>query len=79
MKITYLTLFPDLIHGYLNESFIKKAQQIDKLQCEVVNIRDYSDNNYKSVDDKPFGGGDGLILRLDIADSIYKQIENVLF
>ena len=75
MKITYLTLFPDLIQGYLNESFIKKAQQIDKLQCEVVNIRDYSDNNYKSVDEKPYGGGDGLILRQDIADSIYKQIE----
>ena len=74
MKITYLTLFPELIQNYLNESFIKKAQQINALKCDVINIRDYSDNNYKSVDDKPFGGGDGLILRKDVADHMYQQI-----
>jgi len=74
VKIIYLTLFPDLIQSYLSESFIKKAQQINKLQCEIVNIRDYSDNNYRSVDDKPYGGGDGLILRQDVADSMYNHI-----
>lgn len=68
MKIKIITLFPQLIEAYLQEAFIAKAMQQNKLHIELINLRDFSDNNYKSVDDAPFGGGDGMLIRPDILE-----------
>lgn len=68
MILSYLTLFPQLIDNYWDEAFIKKASNMGLLQKNIINLRDFSDNTYKSVDDKPYGGGDGMLLRADIIE-----------
>lgn len=68
MKIKVISLFPDLILSYLQDALISKAIKLNLLNIEVINLRDFSDNNYKSVDDSPFGGGDGMLIRADILE-----------
>jgi tRNA (guanine37-N1)-methyltransferase len=75
-KIKVITLFPDLIKSYLSDALIAKAIDNKILQIEVVNLRDFSDTNYKSVDDAPFGGGDGMLIRPDILEKALKSVVN---
>ncbi len=74
MKFTYLTLFPELIQNYLSDALLKKAEDKKLLQFNVVNLRKYSDNKYNSVDDTAYGGGDGMLLRPDIADACFNDL-----
>lgn len=74
MKFTYLTLFPELIQNYLNDALLKKAADKKILEFNVINLRKYSDNKYNSVDDTAYGGGDGMLLRPDIADSCFNDL-----
>lgn len=76
MKIKVITLFPDLIKGYLQEAIIAKAIGTGLLSVELVNLRDFSDNPYRSVDDAPMGGGDGMLLRPDILEAALLSIKN---
>jgi len=62
MKIDILTLFPNMFTGFLNESIIKRAIENNKVVVNVHNIRDYSKDPHKKVDDYGFGGGAGMIL-----------------
>ena len=68
MKVNVLTLYPEMFPGCLGYSLVGKALADKKWELNVVNIRDFSDNRYKSVDDTPFGGGAGMIMRADILD-----------
>jgi tRNA (guanine37-N1)-methyltransferase len=68
MQISIITLFPDLIQSYLSDALIAKASQNGLMQINVINLRNFSDNAYKSVDDSPFGGGDGMLMRPDILE-----------
>jgi tRNA (guanine37-N1)-methyltransferase len=63
MKCDVLTLFPDIIDAYLKESIIKRAQAKNLLEVAVYNIRDFESGKHKSVDDTPFGGGSGMVLK----------------
>ena len=63
MKIDYLTLFPEMFDGVLNHSIMKRAQENNKLQINTVNFRDYAINKHKQVDDYPYGGGQGMVLK----------------
>ena len=63
MKCDVLTLFPDIIHAYLGESIVKRARAGQLLDVAVVNIRDFTDDPHRSVDDAPFGGGAGMVLK----------------
>lgn len=63
MKIDILTLFPDLFQGFLTESIIKRAIEAQKVQINLINFRDYSPLHNKQVDDTPYGGGAGMLLR----------------
>lgn len=72
MKITILTLFPNMIHGFVNESILKRAQMKKLVQIEVVNIRDFAVDTYGTVDNKPYGGGVGMVMRIE---PIYKAIQ----
>lgn len=74
MKFTYLTLFPELIQNYLSDALLKKAEDKKLLEFNVVNLRKYSDNKYNSVDDTAYGGGDGMILRPEIADKCFNEL-----
>ena len=62
MKIDILTLFPNMFTGFLNESIIKRAIDSGKVNINVHNIRDYSKDPHKKVDDYGFGGGAGMVL-----------------
>ncbi len=62
MKIDILTLFPNMYEGFLKESIIKRAILNEKVKIDIHNIRDYSLDKHKRVDDIPYGGGQGMIL-----------------
>jgi tRNA (guanine37-N1)-methyltransferase len=66
MKIDILTLFPSMFDGFLSNSIIKRAIAMEKVQIQIVNIRDYSRDPHKKVDDYGFGGGAGMVLRVDV-------------
>lgn len=63
MKIDILSLFPEMFEGVLHSSIMKKAQENEAVDFEVVNFRDYSENKHKKVDDYPYGGGAGMLLK----------------
>lgn len=65
MRITILSLFPKMFDGFLSESIIKRAINDDKVKVEVINFRDYSNLPNKQVDDTPYGGGAGMVLRCE--------------
>ena len=62
MKIDVLTLFPDMFNGVFDESIIKRALDNNLVEIKVHNIRDYSKDPHKKVDDTPYGGGAGMVL-----------------
>ena len=63
MRIDIISSVPDLLYSPLNTSIIKRAQEKEKVQIFVHNLRDYSLNKHKQIDDKPFGGGAGMLLK----------------
>ncbi len=77
MKIDVLTLFPRMFQGPLTESIIGKAIDRDLLKVDVVNFRDYTDNKHLNVDDYPYGGGAGMLLKaqpiFDAVDAINEK------
>ena len=71
MKITILTLFPEMFDGILTNSIIKRAISKDVVEIKIVNIRDYTKDKYGRVDTPPVGGGAGLIMKCQpIIDAI---------
>ncbi|MDB7102216.1 MULTISPECIES: tRNA (guanosine(37)-N1)-methyltransferase TrmD [Enterococcus] len=75
MKIDVLTLFPRMFEGPMGESIIGKAVAKELLEINVFNFREYSDNKHQTVDDYPYGGGAGMLLKVQpIYDNI-KAIE----
>lgn len=65
MKIDILTLFPNLFKGFLEESIIKRAIEKKIIEINLINFRDYSPLNNGQVDDTPYGGGAGMVLRCE--------------
>ncbi|MGH7245626.1 MAG: tRNA (guanosine(37)-N1)-methyltransferase TrmD, partial [Candidatus Levyibacteriota bacterium] len=68
MKISILTLFPEMFAGPFDSSIIKRAKEKNCVEISFVNIRDFGIGNHKTVDDKPFGGGVGMVLKVDVLD-----------
>lgn len=76
MKITILTLFTDMYEGFLNTSIIKRIIDKGIAQIEVVDIRDYSNDKHRHVDDTPYGGGAGMLMKVDVVDRALKDNSN---
>jgi tRNA (guanine37-N1)-methyltransferase len=74
MKIDILTIFPEMFKGPLTESLIGKATEKEILNINVINIRYFSKDKHKKVDDKPFGGGGGMVMK---PEPLYDAIESV--
>lgn len=72
MKIDILTLFPEMYNGFINSSIIARAITSNKVEINIHNIRDYSSEKNKQVDDYPYGGGAGMVL---MCDPIFKAID----
>lgn len=74
IKFTIITLFPEALQPYLDSSMLYKAQDRGIIEIEYVNLRDFGLGPHKSVDDTPYGGGDGMLLR---CEPVFAAIESV--
>ena len=74
MKIDVLTLFPGMFAGPLDESIIKRARRAGVLDLQIHNLRDYAHDRHKTVDDRPFGGGPGMLLK---PEPIFEAVEKL--
>lgn len=72
-KIQVVTLFPEMFEGVLNTSMLWKAQKNDAVKFELINLRDFGIGSRKTVDDTPYGGGDGMLL---MAEPLFKAVEH---
>ena len=76
-KVRVFTLYPELFPGPLNNGLYRKALDKKIWNLEVINIREYAKDKHKTVDDTPFGGGSGMVMRADVlANSLDKNIIN---
>lgn len=74
MKFDVLTLFPEMFNS-LNESIIGRAIEKDLININLVNIRDFSKDKHKNVDDTPYGGGAGMVIRPDVVYEAYNSVK----
>ena len=74
MKIDVLTLFPAMFAGPLDESIIKRAREAGLLDLKIHQLRDYTHDKHKTVDDCPFGGGPGMLLK---PEPIFEAVEKI--
>jgi tRNA (guanine37-N1)-methyltransferase len=65
MRFDVLTLFPEIFAGYLGQSLLKRAIERGLVEVRLFNIRDWTTNKHKKVDDRPFGGGPGMVLMVE--------------
>jgi len=73
MKIDILTLFPEMFKGPFDESIIKRAQKKGLVEINIRNLRQWTKNKHKTIDDRPFGGGVGMVLMIEpIYDALKK-------
>ena len=72
MIFDIITLFPEIFETYLKQSLIGKAQKNKIVKINVLNLRDFTSDKHKTVDDKAFGGGRGMVLKVE---PIYKAIK----
>ena len=83
LEVKIFTLYPDLFPGPLATGIYKKAQENKIWNLKVINIRDYAKDKHGSVDDKPFGGGSGMLLRPDVVasaiDANIKDNETIIY
>jgi tRNA (guanine37-N1)-methyltransferase len=63
MKCDIITIFPDIFHSYLSEGIMKKALQKGIIEINVHNLRDYTKDKHRTVDDYPYGGGAGMVMK----------------
>ena len=75
MKFDVLTLFPEMFEA-VKKSIIGKAEEKNLIQINLINIRDFSKNKHKKVDDTPYGGGAGMVIQPDVVYDAYKSIED---
>ena len=76
MNFFVLTLFPDMIKDTLSHSITGRAMKEGKINVEPINIRDFSNDKHNHVDDYPYGGGAGMVIRPQPVYDAYKSIEN---
>lgn len=75
MKFNILTLFPEMF-TVLESSILGRAKSEGKIEINLINIRDFSKNKHKKVDDTPYGGGAGMVIRPDVVFDAYNSIES---
>lgn len=74
MKISIITLFPEVFGPILNSSILKRAQQKGLVEFNLINLRDFGEGKHQVVDDRPYGGGAGMVLKPDILAKALKSV-----
>ena len=75
MQFDCLTLFPEMFDA-LNQSIIGKAKEKNLIKINLINIRDFSKDKHKKVDDTPYGGGAGMVMKADVVYDAYKSVKD---
>jgi tRNA (guanine37-N1)-methyltransferase len=74
MNIEIVTLFPDMFAGPFDESIIKRAQNSNQIRINIHNLRNWTTDKHKTVDDRPYGGGAGMVM---MVEPIYKAVKDI--
>ncbi len=74
MKFNILTIFPDMITSYANESILQRGQEAQAITINPVNIRNFTEDKRKTIDDTPYGGGAGMLMK---PEPIYKALKSI--
>lgn len=75
MIFNIITLFPEMFKGPLSESIIKLAQEKGKIKINLIQLRDFANDKHRTVDDTPYGGGKGMILKVDVLDGAINNVK----
>ena len=65
MRFDIITIFPKIFDSYLNESILKRAQKSKKIKINIINLRDFAIDKHKTTDEKPYGGGPGMVFKIE--------------
>ncbi len=79
MKFNVLTIFPEMIESYCKESILGRAQKKGTIHVSAANIRDFTDDKHKTVDDTPYGGGAGMVMKVEPLYKALKSIDAIPF
>ncbi|MFA6389281.1 MAG: tRNA (guanosine(37)-N1)-methyltransferase TrmD [Patescibacteria group bacterium] len=74
MTFHIITIFPGIFESYFNESIIRRAKDKEKIKIKIYNLRDWTADRHRTVDDSPYGGGAGMVMR---AEPIFKAVEEI--
>jgi len=75
MKIDILTIFPEMFKGPFDESLLKRAQDKGLVKIKIHNLRHWAKDKHKTVDDKPFGGGPGMVIKVEVIDQALNDLK----
>lgn len=74
MQIDVITIFPDMLDGFLGQSMMKRAAKAGLVTFNGLNLRDFTDDKHRTTDERPFGGGPGMVMK---PEPIFKAVESV--
>jgi len=74
MQFNIITIFPDIFESYFSKAMVKRAQLKKLINIKITDLRHFAANKYKSVDDTPYGGGAGMVLKIE---PIYKALKSI--
>ena len=74
MKISIVALFPDMVRAFFEESIIKRAIEKGQVEVEYIQLRTFAADTYGTVDDRPYGGGAGMVLKVDVIDRAIQEV-----
>lgn len=77
MRVDVLTLFPEAFRGPLDVSIVKRAREDGLLDLAIHDIREHATDRHRSVDDYPFGGGQGMVMRVDVLDAALQHVQSL--
>lgn len=75
MRLDIITLFPEMFMGPFEESMVKRAKENGLVEINTYNLRDYAEDKHKTVDDRPFGGGPGMVMKVDVIDKAISDLK----
>ena len=74
MRFDIITIFPNIFSSYFNESILKRAQRKKAVTIKIHNLRDYTNDKHKKVDDRPYGGGPGMVMKIE---PLYRCLKSI--
>jgi tRNA (guanine37-N1)-methyltransferase len=77
MRFDIVTLFPEIFTGYLGQGLLKRAIDRGLVEVRLHNLRDWATDKHRSVDDRPFGGGPGMVIRVDVAVACVEAVRRL--